>query len=64
MTPEKLARIERAGFHVGTIQQLLGLTDAEMAEVEAAVESFITEAEDDAQPEMDLLLIKDLYGDD
>lgn len=78
MTPEKRARIEAAGFQFATIQRALGLTDDEMAEVDAAVADIVTneepfdelirraEADDsyDAQAEMDLLLIRDLYGDD
>ena len=37
MTPEKLARIERAGFSLTTVQEAFGLTDAEMAEIDALI---------------------------
>lgn len=35
MTPEKKLRLEEAGFKIGTVQDFLGLTDAEMQEMEA-----------------------------
>jgi len=35
MTPEKKLNLEEAGFKVGTVQDFLGLTDAEVQEMEA-----------------------------
>ncbi len=39
MTTEKLEALRAAGWTVGTVQELLGLTDEEMAIVEVCVEA-------------------------
>ncbi len=54
MDPDKLDRLHAAGFVVGSVQELLGLSDPEMRDIEARLAR--------EHPEMSLTLIKDLYG--
>lgn len=54
MDADKLDRLAAAGFVVGSVQELLGLSDPEMRDIEARLNR--------EHPEMSLTLIKDLYG--
>lgn len=54
MDPDKLDRLAAAGFVVGSVKELLGLDEEDMEHINAALVG------DNA--EMELTLIKDLYG--
>ncbi len=54
MDPDKRDRLAAAGFVVGSVQELLGICDDEMRDIEACLAR--------EHPEMELTLIKDLYG--
>ena len=47
MDPEKRAALEYAGFKFGTVQELLGLTDEESAEVDAMMAAVVLLEDDE-----------------
>ncbi len=47
MNTKKRAAVERAGFKIGTVQELLGLTDEESAEVDDMVAAVVLLEDDE-----------------